>query len=89
MIQLPSFKAVLSVLIPLFMAGSVLAQTPSVTICVDGAINYREFNTGGNEQSIGWLWTFESGDPAVSIEREPSVTYRSPGLFKATCQLGY
>ena len=36
----------------------VSAQTPSVTICVDGTINYREFNTGGNEQSIGWLWTF-------------------------------
>ena len=33
----------------------VSAQTPSVAICVDGTINYREFNTGGNEQSIGWL----------------------------------
>ena len=63
----------------------VSAQTPSITLCVDGTVNYREFNTGGTEQSIGWLWTFEAGDPGISVLREPSVTYRTPGVFKATC----
>ena len=31
------------------------------------------------------LGHFEAGDPPTSSEREPSVTYKSTGLFKATC----
>jgi len=69
----------------IFLPKASFAQSPSVTICVDGTINYREFNTGGNEESIAWAWTFEAGDPPTSSEREPSVTYKSTGLFKATC----
>lgn len=80
-----TFGTFFLILLAILLPKRSYSQTPSVTICVDGTINFREFNTGGNEQSIAWLWTFESGDPAASIEREPSVTYRAPGLFKATC----
>ena len=75
------FCSILS-LISLYAAQ---AQTPSSIICVNDIINFREFNSGGGEPSIGWLWTFESGDPPVSVLREPSVKYTTPGLFKATC----
>ncbi len=85
MIPLPSLKTILSIFASFFIAGSLFGQSPSITICVDGTINYREFNTGGSEVSVAWLWTFEAGDPAVSNLREPSVTYKTPGVFKAEC----
>jgi PKD repeat protein len=31
-----------------------------------------------------WLWTFEGGDPNSSTEKNPSVTYNSPGTFDVT-----
>ncbi len=61
------------------------AQTPAQTICVNSAINYTEFNTGGSVSSVGWEWTFEGGVPATSTVRQPSVNYPNTGLFKATC----
>jgi gliding motility-associated-like protein len=61
------------------------AQTPAQTICVNSAINYTEFNTGGSVSSVGWEWTFEGGVPATANVRQPSVTYPNTGLFKATC----
>lgn len=31
-----------------------------------------------------WLWTFEGGDPNTSTEKNPRVTYNSPGTFDVT-----
>ena len=31
-----------------------------------------------------WLWEFEGGDPNISNERNPTVTYSTPGIFKVT-----
>ena len=31
-----------------------------------------------------WVWEFEGGDPNISNERNPNVTYNFPGTFKVT-----
>lgn len=31
-----------------------------------------------------WAWEFEGGDPNVSTDRNPKVTYNTPGTFKVT-----
>lgn len=31
-----------------------------------------------------WLWTFEGGNPATSAEKNPKVTYSSPGTYNVT-----
>ena len=31
-----------------------------------------------------WNWSFEGGDPNTSTERNPKVTYNTPGTFKVT-----
>ncbi|MEJ1240181.1 M43 family zinc metalloprotease [Chryseolinea sp. T2] len=31
-----------------------------------------------------WSWTFEGGDPGSSTDRNPKVTYNTPGSFKVT-----
>jgi PKD repeat protein len=31
-----------------------------------------------------WAWTFEGGDPATSTDRNPKVTYNTPGTYKVT-----
>lgn len=80
-----SIRRFLFIIFGLILLPQLHAQTPSSIICVGDVINFREFNTGSGEPSIGWLWTFESGDPPVSVLREPPVKYNTPGLFKATC----
>lgn len=61
------------------------AQTPSLIICKGSSVNYREFNTGGSEQSIAWDWTFEGGTPTTSNLRQPSIKYNTIGIYKTTC----
>lgn len=61
------------------------SQTPSVIICKGSSVNFREFNTGSSEPSVGWEWTFEGGTPGTSTLREPSIQYPNAGLFKASC----
>lgn len=78
-------KNTLLTLLSLLVFNTIVAQTPSLVICVGGTINYREFNTGSSEPSVAWDWTFEGGTPATSTLREPSVKYNNAGLFKATC----
>ena len=31
-----------------------------------------------------WAWEFEGGDPNISTDRNPKVTYNFPGTFKVT-----
>ena len=31
-----------------------------------------------------WLWSFEGGDPATSVEQNPLVTFENPGFYKVT-----
>ena len=69
----------------MLMKTSLFAQTPSLIICKGSSINYREFNTGGSEESIAWDWTFEGGTPNTSNLREPSIKYDVIGIFKTTC----
>lgn len=38
--------------------------------------------------ATSWNWTFEGGTPATSTERNPTVTYDSPGWKKVTLVVG-
>ena len=55
----------------LFSASTSLA-------CVGYPINFADESTG---PITSWEWTFEGGDPATSIEQNPSVTYAAVGNF--------
>ncbi len=44
-----------------------------------------------NDQSAGnptsWQWSFPGGNPASSIEQNPTVTYATPGLYSVTLKV--
>ncbi len=43
-----------------------------------------EFTDLSTNFPTGWTWEFEGGDPNTSNERNPRVTYNTPGTFKVT-----
>ncbi|MBQ3737885.1 MAG: DUF2817 domain-containing protein [Bacteroidales bacterium] len=45
-------------------------------------VQFRDHSEG--LRIVSWLWEFENGTPATSTERNPIVTYETPGLFGVT-----
>lgn len=43
-----------------------------------------EFTDLSSNFPTQWAWSFEGGDPNTSTERNPKVTYNTPGIFKVT-----
>jgi len=43
-----------------------------------------EFTDLSTNFPTGWSWTFEGGDPGISNDRNPKITYNTPGSFKVT-----
>lgn len=43
-----------------------------------------EFTDLSTNFPTAWTWEFEGGDPNISNERNPKVTYNTPGVFKVT-----
>ncbi|MEJ7645617.1 MAG: PKD domain-containing protein [Chryseolinea sp.] len=43
-----------------------------------------EFTDLSSNFPTSWTWEFEGGDPNISNERNPKVTYNTPGTFKVT-----
>jgi PKD repeat protein len=43
-----------------------------------------EFTDLSSNFPTQWNWSFEGGDPNTSTERNPKVTYNTPGTFKVT-----
>ncbi len=43
-----------------------------------------EFTDLSSNFPTQWNWSFEGGDPNTSSERNPKVTYNTPGVFKVT-----
>jgi len=40
-----------------------------------------QFTDNSSNNVIGWLWTFEGGNPATSTEQNPIVIYTTPGIY--------
>ncbi len=63
-------------------AAPVAAFTASATnITVGSSVTFTE-QSANNPTS--WSWTFEGGTPAASTDRNPTVTYNTPGTFDVT-----
>ncbi|GAB4313758.1 MAG: hypothetical protein Kow00127_04840 [Bacteroidales bacterium] len=64
--------------------GSVLAanfEASATDICQFDQVVFTDMSTG---VITSWEWTFEGGDPAVSTEQNPVVTYNETGVFDVT-----
>lgn len=53
----------------------------SGTICAGEGIGFMDVSHGGAVENR--TWTFEGGNPASSDEANPTVTYNTPGTYKA------
>jgi PKD repeat protein len=57
----------------------------------DFAATYEGGNVVFEDKSIGvveaWEWTFEGGNPAVSFEQNPTVTYSVKGRYRVTLRV--
>ena len=40
-----------------------------------------QFTDNSSNNVLGWLWTFEGGNPATSTEQNPIVIYTTPGIY--------
>ncbi|CAL2082749.1 PKD domain-containing protein [Tenacibaculum sp. 190524A02b] len=58
-------------------------------ICLDIPVSFKDISTGS---PTTWAWIFEGGSPATSNEKNPKVTYSTPGKYRvqliATNQYG-
>ncbi len=75
------------------------SSTTTQTVVIEGAapiVSFSADQTSGcpgmvvqfTDLSAGnpasWMWTFEGGSPANSLEQNPSVTYSTPGTYSVT-----
>jgi PKD repeat protein len=60
---------------------SAFNASQTSTKCTSTNISFSDVSTGS---PISWSWVFEGATPATSIEKNPMVTYNTPGSFKVT-----
>lgn len=51
--------------------------------CVGITVQFTDESLG---DPTGWNWTFAGGSPATSTDRNPSVTYTTPGVYDVTLE---
>jgi PKD repeat protein len=52
------------------------------TVDIGGTVNFTDLSYGGTATS--WNWEFEGGDPGVSPDQNPTVTYNTEGTYDVT-----
>lgn len=65
-----------------------VADVPTANFSVDkqnvlkgGEASFTDLSTNFPNT---WAWVFEGGDPAASTERNPRITYETPGIYRVT-----
>ncbi|MES2628020.1 MAG: M43 family zinc metalloprotease [Bacteroidota bacterium] len=53
-------------------------------VCAGASVTFNDLSYN-NVSS--WKWTFEGGTPAVSTDRNPTVTYANPGTYAVTLEV--
>lgn len=67
-----------------FIAGF---SADTTNICAGDAVNFFDESSG---EPDAWLWTFQGGDPASSIDRNPEgIIYDTEGSFDVSLQVSY
>ncbi len=49
--------------------------------CLGWEVSFYDLST---ESPTQWEWTFEGGTPSTSTDKNPSVTYNTPGVYSVT-----
>ncbi|MEQ8713557.1 MAG: T9SS type A sorting domain-containing protein [Cyclobacteriaceae bacterium] len=58
-------------------------QADNRKICQEEEVHFTDLSVGGSS----WEWIFEGGQPAVSNQQHPSVTYDIPGNFSVSLKV--
>jgi len=66
--------------LPIYTPTAIVDASTTVA-CIGGTVQFVDASTGGPSE---WEWTFEGGDPAISDERNPEVSYPQPGSYDVT-----
>ncbi len=60
-------------------------KSAKITVCPGSSFDYEDFSYGGEATSLEW--TFEGGTPSSSNEKNPSVSYATPGEYKVSLKV--
>ncbi len=62
-------------------APQAVFTTDVVSGCAPLEIQFTDMSPGNPD---AWLWIFDGGEPSLSNDQNPSVTYAQPGIYQVT-----
>ncbi|MCB2220861.1 MAG: Omp28-related outer membrane protein [Bacteroidetes bacterium] len=63
--------------LPIYEPTAMIDASTSI-LCIGGTVQFMDASSGGPSE---WQWTFEGGDPEMSSEKNPLVSYPAPGTY--------
>lgn len=69
---------------PVGLCKADFGLSTSKPLCEGSTVTFNDlsYNT-----VTSWKWTFEGGNPATSTEKNPTVTYATPGTYNVTLEV--
>ena len=74
------------------VCGQIVADTPIANFTADktdillgGTVKFTDLSSNFPKT---WAWSFEGGEPTVSVDRNPTVTYNQSGTYKVSLIAG-
>lgn len=69
--------------LPVYEPTAIINASTTVA-CIGGEVQFFDASLGGPST---WSWTFEGGDPENSMEKNPVVSYDSPGTYDVSLEV--